>query len=191
MPRSSLLDAPGAGGGGVERSASAETSLVNVSLSSAASGANTSMPGPDASAAEGGDSRSDLDPDTSGLTNMLCAWAIGLLSAVEGTISVPSLWQYVESIGGDHSDYALCISGFALFRVLAMGVFGMWVDSRPYKEVWAISLLISMLGGWIYAAGPTLGVWAVVIGRAILGAMSAQSVACEHPPALCCWLPNC
>ena len=92
MPRSSLLDAPGAGGGGVERSASAETSLVNVSLSSAASGANTSMSGPDTSAAEGG-SRSDLDPDTSGLTNMLCAWAIGLLSAIEGTISVPSLWQ--------------------------------------------------------------------------------------------------
>ena len=58
-----------------------------------------------------------------------------------------------------------------------MGVFGMWVDSRPYKEVWAISLLISMFGGWIYAAGPTLGVWAVVVGRAILGAMSAQSVA--------------
>ena len=92
MPRSSLLDAPGAGGGGVERSASAETSLVNVSLSSAASGANTSMSGLDSSAAEGG-SRSDLDPDTSGLTNMLCAWAIGLLSEVEGTISVPSLWQ--------------------------------------------------------------------------------------------------
>ena len=33
-----------------------------------------------------------------------------------------------------------------------MGVFGMWVDSRPYKEVWAVSLLISMFGGWIYAA---------------------------------------
>ena len=95
MPRSSLLDAPGAGGGGVERSASAETSLVNVSLSSAASGANTSMSGSDTSAgaASEGGGRSDLDPDTSGLTNMLCAWAIGLLSAIEGTISVPSLWQ--------------------------------------------------------------------------------------------------
>ena len=109
--------------------------------------------------------------------NQLCAWAIGFLSAIEGTISVPSLWQYIESVGGTRSHYGLCIAAFAFFRVAAMGAFGIWVDHRRYREVWCVSLLVSMLAGFIYSAAPTYGVGCIIAGRSILGAMSAASVA--------------
>ena len=122
---------------------------------------------------------SELDPSNTGLTNLLCAWSIGFLSAIEGTISIPSLWQYIDSLGGTHEDYGYCVAAFAFFRVAAMGLFGMWVDSRGYKEVWVVSLLISMIAGFVYSAGPTFGVGTVVAGRSILGAMSAQSVATQ------------
>lgn len=51
---------------------------------------------------------SELDPRNTALTNLLCAWSIGFLSAIEGTISVPSLWQYIDSLGGTHEDYGYC-----------------------------------------------------------------------------------
>lgn len=60
-----------------------------------------------------------------------------------------------------------------------MGLFGMWVDVRTYKEVWVVSLLISMVAGFVYSAGPAFGVGSVLAGRSILGAMSAQSVATQ------------
>ena len=160
MPRSALLDASGAGG---------------VAQSSAPA---TAEPEPEPPVeAEDAATASDLDPSNTALTNLLCAWSIGFVSAIEGTISVPSLWQYIDSLGGTHEDYGYCIAAFAFFRVAAMGLFGMWVDRRSYREVWVVSLLISMAAGFVYSAGPTVGVGAVIAGRSILGAMSAQSVA--------------
>lgn len=159
MPRSALLDARGAGGVADQRPHS--TSLID----------ETPTPSADEEVA------TDLDPRNAALTNLLCAWSIGFLSAIEGTISVPSLWQYIDSLGGTHEQYGYCIAAFALFRVSAMGLFGMWVDARSYKEVWVVSLLVSMVAGFVYSSGPTFGVGVVVAGRSILGAMSAQSVA--------------
>ena len=99
------------------------------------------------------------------------------------TISIPSLWQYLTSLGGSYFHYGLCISGFAFFRLSAMGLFGMWVDRRPYKEIYGVSLLISIFAALLYASGPAWpvgrGLWAVVIGRCVLGAMSAESVATQ------------
>lgn len=168
MPRSLLLDADGAGGVAGGRRSSTANSLMDVTLST-----------PVLAVEERPQGTSELDPRNTALTNLLCAWSIGFLSAIEGTISVPSLWQYIDSLGGTHEDYGYCIAAFALFRVAAMGLFGMWVDCRSYREVWVVSLLISMIAGFVYSAGPTFGVWAVVAGRSILGGMSAQSVATQ------------
>lgn len=42
-----------------------------------------------------------------------------------------------------------------------------------------MSLVTSMLAGLIYAAAPTVGLWAIAASRALLGMMSAQSVATQ------------
>ena len=66
----------------------------------------------------------ELNPETTSMMNLLCAWCIGLLVAIEGaqgnahgaqlctaaraetgTLSVPSLLGYVESLGGDKHTY--------------------------------------------------------------------------------------
>ena len=91
---------------------------------------------------------------------------------VAGTLSVPSLLGYVESLGGDKHVYGLlgtprsgdpethsrmaialkagpiqseplqrlCAGCFSMARLLCMGFYGFWVDRRPYKEVFAVSL---------------------------------------------------
>jgi len=127
----------------------------------------------------GDDGDVNLDPENTAMLNLFCAWSIGFLAAVEGTVSVPSLWKYVESLGGTRRDYGMAISIFAIGRVAAMGMFGMWVDRRTYKEVYVVSLLISMFSGFLYASAPTVGLWALLVGRGLLGAMSAQTVATQ------------
>ena len=91
------------------------------------------------------------------------------------------MWLYVQSLGGSHYEYGMAITAFSLCRILTMGAFGMWVDTRTYKEVYVTSLLIAMFGGLIYAAAPTFGLWCLILGRGIMGAMSS----CECRMARC------
>lgn len=123
--------------------------------------------------------REHEEPENSSFSNLLCVWSIGFLAAIEGTISVPSLWAYVQSLGGTHHIYGLCIAVFAIGRLASMGAFGIWVNRRPFKEVLVVSLLCSMISGILYAWGPTFGLWSVVVGRGILGAMSSSTVATQ------------
>ena len=74
-------------------------------------------------------------------TNLFCVWSISFLSAIDGTVAVPSLWRYIESLGGSEEYYGLCVSAFAVARVAFMGVFGLWV------------------GFWIGAFGSSVGFW--------------------------------
>mmetsp|Transcript_49164 Transcript_49164/g.115587 ORF Transcript_49164/g.115587 Transcript_49164/m.115587 type:complete len:472 (+) Transcript_49164:43-1458(+) len=121
----------------------------------------------------------DLNPETTSMLNLLCAWCIGCMIAVEGTLSVPSLLGYVESLGGDKHVYGLCAGCFSMARLLCMGFYGFWVDRRPYKEVFAVSLGASIFASLLYAAAPSLGLWAVLASRAALGATAAQGVATQ------------
>jgi len=125
------------------------------------------------------DSVEHEDVEETNVLSLFCAWSIGFLTAIEGTVSLPSLWLYVKSLGGTKEHYSFCIAAFPIGRLCFMGIFGMWTDRRPYKEVFQLSLLISMSSGVLYASGPTLGLWAVVVARGVLGAMSCQSVATQ------------
>ena len=112
-------------------------------------------------------------------TNLFCVWSISFLSAIDGTVAVPSLWRYIESLGGSEEYYGLCVSAFAVARVAFMGVFGLWVDRRPFREVFAVSLAVGVLASAVYALAPTFGLPLVLAGRFILGATSAVSVATQ------------
>ncbi|CAE7159217.1 mfsd8, partial [Symbiodinium pilosum] len=121
----------------------------------------------------------ELNPETTSFLNLLAAWCIGLLVAIEGTLSVPSLLGYVESLGGDKHLYGLSAGCFAMARLLFMGLYGCWVDRRSYKEVFTVSLGASVVASLLYAAAPTLGLWALLASRAALGATAAQTVATQ------------
>lgn len=119
------------------------------------------------------------EPETTNVLNLFCAWSIGFLTSIEGTVSTPSLWLYVQSLGGSKTYYTVSIMMFPLGRLAMMGVFGMWTDRRNFKEVFVISLLVSMSSGMLYAAAPTVGLGAIPVARAVLGAMSCQTVATQ------------
>jgi hypothetical protein len=109
-------------------------------------------------------------------TNLLCAYSLSFVTAIEGTISQPSLWLYVQSLGGSEAFYAVCVMCFPLGRGAFMGIFAMWTQRRTYQEVWLVSLCIGMLSGILYSLAPSLGLWTIPVGRAVLGAMSCQTV---------------
>lgn len=120
------------------------------------------------------------DVDSRRLRNSLFSvWAISFLTAIDGTVAIPSLWRYIESLGGDEEYYGTCVSIFAIARVICMGPFGIWVDNRPFREIFATSLVLSMVASVIYAMGPTVGIHALLVSRFLLGGTSAVSVATQ------------
>lgn len=111
------------------------------------------------------------------IINMFCCWSVGFLTAIDGTISQPSMWKYVQSLNGSSVDYSMCIMAFPICRFAFMGVYAGWAERRPYKEVFVVSAVLSMLSGLLYALGPTFdGIWPVLVARGILGATSCQSL---------------
>ena len=94
-------------------------------------------------------------------------------------MAIPSLWRYLESMGGSEMFYGVCVSAFAVARVAFMGPYGLWVDRSPYKQVFTISLIAGMFASLVYALAPTLGIYCVMWSRFILGGTSAMSVATQ------------
>lgn len=123
------------------------------------------------------------DPETTTMFNLFCVWSIGFLAAIESSVSQPSLWLYVDSLGGSKRFYTVCIASFALGRFACMGIFGMWADKSHFKDVFSISLGIAMLSGILYALAPSFpepyGLYTLPIARGVLGAMSCQTVATQ------------
>ena len=123
------------------------------------------------------------------LSNLACVWSASLLTAVESAVVAPSLWRYVESLGGGARAYGACATAHALCRVLAIGPVGFWVDRRPFREVFIAGLALSLGASLAHALAPALGRGALVASRAAAGAASAVSVgaqayvAAHVPPA--------
>lgn len=98
---------------------------------------------------------------------------------MDSTVTVPSLWGYVDSLGGTYGYYGWTVAAFALGRLLFMGVFGAWSDTRPFREVFTWSLGLGMLCCLLYALAPTLGLWSIWVSRALLGCTTSVSVSTQ------------
>lgn len=118
--------------------------------------------------------------------NVWVIFATTFASAVEGTIVIPSLWLYVDSLGGSVSFYGSLIAAFWLARVPSLLLFGVWVDRAPFCQVLSAGLLLGVLGAVLYATAPlavgAFGHWGLawlLVSRVCIGAGSGMSAASQ------------
>ena len=119
--------------------------------------------------------------------NVWVIFAMTFASAVEGTIVIPSLWLYVDSLGGSVSFYGSIIAAFWLTRVPSLLLFGLWVDRAPFSRVLSAGLLLGVAGAVLYATAPLAvgafgrpwGLAWLMASRVLIGAGSGISVASQ------------
>ena len=115
--------------------------------------------------------------------NVWCLFTVTFISAMEGTLSGPSLFLYTTSLGGNAKTYGYLGAVFWLFRCLSLVGFGAYSDRLPFKTTMSFGLCCGMTGGIFYALAPlavaTFGQWGIVtlfLGRIITGIGSGMSV---------------
>lgn len=115
--------------------------------------------------------------------NVWCLFTITFVSAMEGTLSNPSLFLYTVSLGGDARTYGRLGAIFWLFRCLSLVGFGAYSDRLPFKTTMSFGLWCGMLGGVLYAMAPLAvatfgygGIATLYLGRIMTGIGSGMSV---------------
>lgn len=101
----------------------------------------------------------------------------GTCLGLDAGIVAPSLAKYLESLNCGRGSYGLLVSLFWISRLFALPLFGLYIDSRPYKNAFCFAFALGSLGGICYALAP-LGegvVW-IALSRVLLGASSAVGV---------------
>lgn len=118
--------------------------------------------------------------------NVWVIFAATFASAVEGTIVIPSLWLYVDSMGGSASFYGSLIAAFWLTRVPSLLLFGLWVDRAPFSRVLSAGLVLGVFGAVLYATAPLAvgafghrGLLWLLASRVCIGAGSGMSAATQ------------
>ena len=93
-------------------------------------------------------------------------------------IFFPTLWLFVESLGGNHEDLGIAVALFSAGRIFSSPVFGLIGERVGYKSVLVYSNLIVALGCIFYMAAQTLyhlfaAQFLIGIGCGILGVTRA------------------
>ena len=57
------------------------------------------------------------------------------MGMIEYSMVMPSMSEYVETLGGSNLFYGACVGLFSFARLCAMPLVGLWSDMRPMKEV--------------------------------------------------------
>ena len=68
-------------------------------------------------------------------STVVAAFVLAFLSSIDDAVVLPSLWAYLQQLGGGEGDYGRCTLGYYSARVVAMPFVGAWCDRRPLKEV--------------------------------------------------------
>lgn len=102
--------------------------------------------------------------------------ASGFAFGIEFAILMPTVWQYVQSVGGSESSLGLVLASFSLTRTISFPLLGWWSDHRPMREPYVFCFLIGLVGNLCYAVAGGLNSLALMaIGRAIAGLGAACS----------------
>eukprot|EP01132_Coremiostelium_polycephalum_P005139 gene5139-6399_t len=104
--------------------------------------------------------------------SLFSVMAIGFLANVEYGIVMPSIWNYIQSLGGSNNDLGWALSGFSLAQLVALPLIGIWADKRTMRECFCASVIIGVIGNILYAMSvhPVM----IVIGRVIAGIGSSN-----------------
>jgi MFS family permease len=89
---------------------------------------------------------------------------------------MPTVLQYIQSVGGADEFYSTVMSSFSLSRTVFFVAFGLWSDRRNMKEPFLFSFAICILGDLMYCAAQGYDSYPLILfGRLICGIGSANS----------------
>jgi MFS family permease len=129
----------------------------------------------------------------------LIGWA-----GIDMSVSLPSLWLYIESLGGSKTLYGTAGAVANAVAFVAAPVFGWLADRFSSRGVIVIALVVQLAGGLLYSAavlfpspgggaagssgsssaaggggGVPWGAWVVVAARFLIGLASGSGATCR------------
>jgi len=83
---------------------------------------------------------------------------------------MPTVYSYCSDLGASYAFYGLVLSVFSITRMIVFIPVGRWADKRPYREVFAVTCFLSLVGCFLYGiAGYAENKWLLIIGRILSG----------------------
>lgn len=95
---------------------------------------------------------------------------------IEYSCLMPTVYDYTKSLDGDAAFFGFLLATFSITRMFVFIPIGWWADVRPFREVFASTALVGLVGCFIYGAAGALGnKWWLVIGRILTGLGAANT----------------
>lgn len=64
---------------------------------------------------------------------MIGVVSVGFIDCIAYGVIMPSLWEYLQTLGGSTSELGFALSAFSLAQLLAFPLIGIWADRRSIK----------------------------------------------------------
>ncbi|GMI13795.1 hypothetical protein TrVE_jg9647 [Triparma verrucosa] len=95
---------------------------------------------------------------------------------IEYSCLMPTVYDYTQSLDGDAAFFGFLLATFSITRMLVFIPIGWWADVRPFREVFAFTAFVGLIGCFIYGAAGALGnKWWLVVGRVLTGLGAANT----------------
>eukprot|EP00467_Chlorarachnion_reptans_P004972 CAMPEP_0114517266 /NCGR_PEP_ID=MMETSP0109-20121206/17797_1 /TAXON_ID=29199 /ORGANISM="Chlorarachnion reptans, Strain CCCM449" /LENGTH=495 /DNA_ID=CAMNT_0001697765 /DNA_START=38 /DNA_END=1525 /DNA_ORIENTATION=+ len=95
---------------------------------------------------------------------------------VEYAILMPTVWKYVQSVGGSKAYLGILLAGFSATRTIAFVFVGWWSDRRAMREPFMFSFFIGAIGNLLYGLAGGLNSFPVMmLGRLVAGVGAAST----------------
>eukprot|EP01119_Soliformovum_irregulare_P009050 TRINITY_DN2216_c0_g1_i1.p1 TRINITY_DN2216_c0_g1~~TRINITY_DN2216_c0_g1_i1.p1 ORF type:complete len:461 (-),score=79.68 TRINITY_DN2216_c0_g1_i1:31-1413(-) len=82
---------------------------------------------------------------------------------------VPTLYLYVETVGGGKRVLGMVIAGYSVGRLFGSSLFGWLYNTKGGRFALVVSCAIAVLGNFFYSLAPLFGVWSIIVSRALVG----------------------
>lgn len=103
-------------------------------------------------------------------TGFICICFVTFIGDMTRGVFFPSLWLFVEHLGGSTVTLGYAVAAFSFGRILVNPLFGSWSQTIGYKKTLLLACSILLLGTVLYAATFAVGQPAFLIfAQTILG----------------------
>jgi MFS family permease len=103
--------------------------------------------------------------------------SLQFLGAIGFTMVLPSLWPYLQSMGGDSMHLGLTVAAYSLGQFMASPVAGFLYNRLPSGVVFALLIALDACGNLAYAL--VRSVWTIIIARFVVGLAASSTAVCR------------
>ncbi|KAL0246703.1 hypothetical protein GEMRC1_007914 [Eukaryota sp. GEM-RC1] len=89
------------------------------------------------------------------------------LDGLAFSLTMPSMWQFVENLGASEFDYGIIVASFSAGTFIGGPLLGYWFNRRTLKESLSFAMILCLACNVLYAFA--WNVWSVLFSRFFLG----------------------